>query len=107
MPPCCPHEEHPLEAASLHIPARNKLTATYNHKPYKVTTVKGSMVTAERDGHRVTRNPSFFKKLDPGLCDTSTAEEDEEVTADTVPVLAKYPARHRRPPQYLRDFVMD
>ncbi|RXN06658.1 putative protein K02A2.6-like protein [Labeo rohita] len=86
---------------------RNKLTATYNHKPYKVTTVKGSMVTAERDGHRVTRNSSFFKKLDPGLCDTSTAEEDEEVTADTVPVLAKYPARHRRPPQYLRDFVMD
>lgn len=91
-------------------PRRNKLTAPYNYTPYKVTTVKGSMVTAEWNGHRVTRNSSFFKKLDPGLRDTSTTEEDEEVTevtADTVPVLARYPARHRQPPQCLRDFVTD
>jgi hypothetical protein len=63
------------------------------------------MVTAERKGHRVTRNSSFFKKLHPALRDTSaTEEEDGGVTADTDPVVERYPASHRQPPQYLNDF---
>ncbi|KAG1933417.1 K02A2.6-like [Pimephales promelas] len=105
----CRHAAHyslqPGDMVLCSQPRRNKLTAPYHRKPYKVTTVKGSMVTAEWNGHRVTRNSSFFEKLDPGLRDTSTAEEDEEVTTDTVPVVARYPTRHRQPPQFLRDFV--
>ena len=100
-----PYPLRPGDMVLCSQPRHNKLTTAYNPKPYRVTTVKGSMVTAERTGHRVTRNSSFFKKLNHGLRDTSVTEvEDGEVTADTIPVLGRYPARHRLPPQYLKDF---
>ena len=42
---------------------RNKLTSYYDPSPYKVVDIKGSMVTAERQGHRIVRNNSFFKQI--------------------------------------------
>ena len=41
----------------------NKLSSFYNPLPYKVTSMKGSMITAERQGHQMVRNSSFFKKV--------------------------------------------
>ena len=46
-------------------PRYNKLTSFYDPKPYQITRMKGSMVTATRDNHVITRNSSFFKKLLP------------------------------------------
>ncbi|XP_060776523.1 uncharacterized protein LOC132885998 [Neoarius graeffei] len=100
-----PHPFQPGDMVLCSQPRHNKLTPAYNPKPYKVTTVKGTMVTAERSGHSVTRNSSFFKKLSPTLHDTAAEEEDDvtpDVTTGTAPVLARYPARRRQPPLYLR-----
>ncbi|KAK0148838.1 hypothetical protein N1851_010749 [Merluccius polli] len=40
-----------------------KLCPAYNPCPYKVIAVKGSMVTAKRNDHVITRNSSHFKTL--------------------------------------------
>ena len=45
-------------------PKTNKLPTPFNPHPYKVVARKGSMVTAERGSHKITRNVSFFKKID-------------------------------------------
>ena len=41
----------------------NKLSPYFNPKPYTVVSRKGSMVTVCQNGHRLTRNASFFKKV--------------------------------------------
>jgi hypothetical protein len=56
----------------------NKLQAPFDPSPYRVTKVKESMVTAERNQKNVTRNISFFKKIEGKIeCDESEEEEDE------------------------------
>ncbi|KAL0154000.1 hypothetical protein M9458_050664, partial [Cirrhinus mrigala] len=87
---------------------RNKLTTPYNAKPLTVTKVKGKMVTAEGHGHSITRNCSFFKRLNQEtpdlLFELGFENETEEPDSCTVP--QRYPARHnRRPPAYLSDYV--
>ena len=42
---------------------RNKTTPPYDPKPYKVTQIKGTMITAERDDHIITRHASQFKRF--------------------------------------------
>ena len=42
---------------------RNKLTSYYNPDPFKIVAVKGSMITAARNGQKIVRNSSFFKKI--------------------------------------------
>ena len=64
---------------------RNKMTPVYDPKPYRVTAVKGSMITAPRSGHSVTRNSSFSKLItrtlfstqpqDPGSSDDGDLHE--------------------------------
>ena len=44
---------------------KNKLLTRFDPEPYQVTRVKGTMVTATRPGHYVTRNILFFKKISP------------------------------------------
>ena len=44
---------------------RNKLTSYYNPKPLQITAIKGSMITAVRNGLEIVRNSSFFKKIPP------------------------------------------
>jgi hypothetical protein len=41
----------------------SKFQPLFDHFPYKVVSIKASMLTVERDGHRVTRNSRFFKKI--------------------------------------------
>ncbi|CAB4028603.1 PREDICTED: uncharacterized protein K02A2.6-like, partial [Paramuricea clavata] len=42
---------------------KNKWSTRFDPKPYCVTRVKGTMITATRPGHYITRNISFFKKV--------------------------------------------
>jgi hypothetical protein len=42
---------------------KGKLIPPFNPDPYEVTAVKGSMITASRGDHSVTRNSSFFKSI--------------------------------------------
>ena len=58
-------KESPLRVGSrvlIKIKKHNKATSAWNVKqPYIVTDIKGSMVTAKREGHTTTRNSSCFK----------------------------------------------
>jgi chemotaxis protein histidine kinase CheA len=68
----------------------NKSTSPWDPNPYEVTSVKGSMITAERTGqnaHTITRNSSHFKRVG-GLSGLELYEADndhdssEELTND-------------------------
>ena len=50
------------DAVLARQPKMNKLTPTYNTGPYRITHNKGSMITASRPDHAVTRN-SHFKRI--------------------------------------------
>lgn len=90
-------------------PKRNKLTTPYNSKPYTVTKVQGSMVTAARNGHVIVRNSLFFKKITPELWDILPDPVDDDCgnsDASAIITTRRYPSRHnRRPPVYLRDYT--
>ena len=59
----------------------NKLTSKFKHKPYKITTIKGKVITACQKGHQITRNCSFFKTfLIHGHDDSSENDEDSGVS---------------------------
>ena len=44
-------------------PRKDKLSSYYDPVPYIVTNIKGTMISAHRDGHNITRNASFFKRI--------------------------------------------
>ena len=48
-------------------PRVDKLTTPFDSKPYEVVKEQGSMVTANKEGHTITRNTSCFKKV-PNAC---------------------------------------
>ncbi|KAI8498083.1 hypothetical protein Bbelb_240270 [Branchiostoma belcheri] len=50
---------------------QNKLTPPYDPKPHRVIGKKNTMITAENNGRRITRNATFFKKI-------KIEEEDSE-----------------------------
>ena len=57
---------------------KNKLSTRFDPEPYQVTRVKGTMVTATRLGHYVTRNISFFKKISPQQPHQQDTDREEE-----------------------------
>ena len=57
---------------------RNKLTPPFCPTPYQVTARKGSMITAERGNHQITRNSSHFKPVMGDVPSPLLAEEGEE-----------------------------
>ena len=54
------------------------MSTPFNPVPYEVKDRKGSMITAYRGDHHVTRNASFFKKL-PFSINVPPVEEEDEV----------------------------
>ncbi|KAK9745021.1 hypothetical protein QE152_g7269 [Popillia japonica] len=55
---------HNLQICDIVICKQNqtgKLTPAVNLLPYKLTSIKGAKVTAERENNVITRNASFFK----------------------------------------------
>ena len=59
----------PGDSVLVRAPKVNKFSSYYDPVPYKVTDVKGSMITAARPGHTITRNTSFFKKISARIPD--------------------------------------
>ena len=50
----------------------------FDHRPYQVTRIKGTMITASRPGHYITRNISFYKKIQPQADKGEWIDSDEE-----------------------------
>ena len=84
-------------------PKHNKLTTPYSSESYTVSKVKGSMITATRDGHSITRNSSFFKRINAETQEVSSdpGEDVNDIVAVKTP---RYPARNRQCPSYLSDY---
>ena len=97
-------------------PSHKKSSAPYDTETYIVTQHKGTMITAKREGKEITRNSSFFKKVDPSI-PTNAEQTDDELASSTPDVATgknpeppspgrRYPLRSsRRPPSHLKDFV--
>jgi hypothetical protein len=100
----------------------NKLTSLFDNRPYIVSHVRGTMITARRQGHTITRNISFYKLLPPTVATPVLShEEEEEGEIDDIPLLPRelprenmplpepiirrYPLRNHRPPARLADYV--
>ena len=64
----------------------------YEMEPYRVTAVNDSMITASNQRHAVTRNCSFFKKLEGGV----RVEGDGVLPPDDVAEPPGQPGRRRR-----------
>ena len=56
----------------------NKLTSPYCPTPYEVTARNGSMVTARRGQHELTRNSSHFKPITGNMPPAEVTEEEGE-----------------------------
>ena len=99
----------------------NKLSPYYSPIPMQVTSRKGSMVSADGGGRKVTRNSSFFKKVPLQVLphvELSEANPDEELD-DVEPTMPQYitcppeppssplrrSSRVKRQPQHLQDFM--
>eukprot|EP00794_Sanderia_malayensis_P020814 gene20814-22857_t len=83
---------------------QNKLLLKFNPLPYTVVARKGSRVTVRRNGHYVTRNISFLKKLSDKLKHGSDGEDDDKYDYGDDPQTAvrepepeqnRYPVRNR------------
>ena len=100
----------------------NKLSSVFHPFTMVVVAVKGNMITAEGKYNRVTRNVSYFKRV---TIDDSSRDIDDHVVVDddAIPIPSQQPTqkspaavakppprrriqRHRRPPSYLRDYVV-
>ena len=77
------HQLSPGDSVLVRQKKLNKLTPFFNPNPYIVSEVKGSMVTAYRGKHKITRNSSFFKFL-PGQ--PRAARIEKTVQQPVIPV---------------------
>ena len=50
----------------------------YDSKPYKITAIKGNMITAEREDRKNTRNLSFFKPYIRISPETQNGHKEQE-----------------------------
>ena len=82
------------------------LDSYYDNKKYKVIKVHGSMITAECDYHKITRNITFFKKVNSDCVseyndddDLSINHSDEEMESnnDTPPLSPKVIVKSKTP----------
>ena len=56
----------------------NKFSTRFDPHPFCVTKIKGTMITAIRNGKYVTRNVSLLKKVNPNSPVTYYSEEEED-----------------------------
>ena len=75
----------------------NKLSSHYDKMTYKITAIKGAMVTASaQNNHTVTRNSYFFKNM-PETAIPWRLEEKEEEIDDTM--VNQHQLQVNQPPQ--------
>ena len=58
---------------------RNKSDTFYDPDPYVVIRMKGNMVTANRNDHEITRNISFFKRINSYVLERHEESDDDDV----------------------------
>lgn len=101
----------------------NKMSTPFKPVPYEVKDRKGSMITARRGDHHVTRNMSFFKRLPSSVSIHPTNEEEEiefeienpdiqltdrqgeEREVTNTSQLLRRSTREKTSPNYLQDYV--
>ena len=99
----------------------NKLSSRFDPKPYRITQIKGSMLSASRPGHKITRNKQHFKFLSRSVPlnykqggDNNDDDEfddfDTDVTNKNHPTpsinfreMKQYPSRIRNRPAYFHE----
>ena len=114
---------------------REKLSSYFDPIPYTITNIQGTMVTAKRKDHAITRNSSFFRRINPPTTTSTAIEENSsqsqsddddlpeaEITQptpiqqpqplrQTTPAIQQQttprPQRQRRLPRRLNDFVIN
>ena len=100
---------------------KKKMSTRFDSRSLRVTKIKGTMLTAQRNNFTITRNQSFFKLVDDARLQSDGEEdanddyqtdgneqiEDENRNDNTVRQgqnpIARYPVRDRRRPQYYHD----
>ena len=99
----------------------NKSETAFNPLPYQVTDIKGTMVTAENKGHKVTRNSSHLKPLMWSQMLPAAEEEQKDLQEkqemdQEVPIrgnkeeraskemVTRRSMRERKVPNYLNDY---
>ena len=94
---------------------RRKTDPAYGEQQYRVKQIKGSMVTAQRGNHRMTRNSSFFKRVNNDVdIDAEDSWDDDDDVGGNHPVAPgqpvadapRYPARQRRRPRRFDDYAV-
>jgi hypothetical protein len=115
------HDLHVNDIVYMRQKCQNKMMAAYDHLPYKVTAVKGNMITVKRGSKMVTRNSSFFKiargshttDIDDILEDDGRSEAEPnsggQQLLNNIPVpfstTRSHSSRNRHPPGHLADYV--
>ena len=61
------------------VPKANKLSTNFDPLPYEITEIKGTRITAKRNGHYIVRNVSFFKKI--AVEHMADSDDDEYMTS--------------------------
>ncbi|XP_062577717.1 uncharacterized protein K02A2.6-like [Saccostrea cucullata] len=98
------HKLQPGDKVLVKQQKQDKLSTPYSPEPYEVVKQKGSMITAKNDNKEVTRNASFFKKINEHERSAEVTDDssDELITAQPEP---RRSTRERRPPAHLKDYV--
>ena len=93
-------------------PKRNKFSTPFSAEPFRIIAIKGSMITAVRNGTTITRNVSHFKSI-PSDIETTPNDVPEErqaegkhgqsgrnrehsSTGSNIPSSNRYPVRQNR-----------
>ena len=63
---------------------RNKLTSWFDYRPYEIIAAKGTMITARRNDHHITRNCSHFKPFTGAFREANTESDTESDEADDI-----------------------
>lgn len=81
----------------------NKYTPPFNPKPYQVTQRKDSMISARNvDGHVITRNSSFFKRISDS-CGSKIVETDDDYILDNSSAVEKENVRNPPNPRHIEN----
>ena len=81
---------------------KNTLPSHYDSCPYSVIEIKGSMITAERSDHKMTRHVTFVKKISSFIPTTSKEKEvneDEDNDYNTPTPITQPPLQVQQPLQ--------
>ena len=64
---------------------RNKLSTNFGTTPYVIVSANGSRLTAECNGHEITRNASFFKRFNGNMIPDDDHDLEEQQQTATTP----------------------